>query len=347
MTVKPYKLVNTLDETAWRQFLYQHAWGNIFCTPEMFQVFQRSKGYNPQLWAVIEEDHTQIKVKSFFMPIEVNLFSGPLRFLTTRSVVYGGIVCNEGDNNSVQTIELLLQAYNKQASRKILFTEIRHLFDMQAHYTAFENNNYFYTNYLNYLIYLNKPTSDIWQAISKSCRKRIRKATKTGVKVTEIKDTPLLSTWYGLLEKTYTWANIPIPDLSLFESIFDILTPKGMAKFFLAEVEGQYAACSLEMPYKNIIYSWYAGFDRQYSKFAPNDVLVWHILDWGAKNGFLYYDFGGAGRPDEDYGVRNFKAKFGGELVEYGRHTVVHAPLRLQLSKIGYTFYQHLARLRP
>ena len=32
----------------------------------------------------------------------------------------------------------------------------------------------------------------------------------------------------------------------------------------------------------------------------------------------------GAGKPDEDYGVRDFKAKFGGELLEHGRYLKIH-----------------------
>ena len=31
----------------------------------------------------------------------------------------------------------------------------------------------------------------------------------------------------------------------------------------------------------------------------------------------------GAGSPDSEYGVRDFKSKFGGELVEYGRFKIV------------------------
>ena len=48
------------------------------------------------------------------------------------------------------------------------------------------------------------------------------------------------------------------------------------------------------------------------------------------------FDFGGAGRPDEVYRVRDFKAKFGGDLVNYGRNVCVHAPFRLGVSRAGY-----------
>jgi lipid II:glycine glycyltransferase (peptidoglycan interpeptide bridge formation enzyme) len=70
---------------------------------------------------------------------------------------------------------------------------------------------------------------------------------------------------------------------------------------------------------------------------------MWHILKWGAENGYRHYDFGGAGRPNEQYGVRDFKAKFAGELVSYGRNVCVHAPFRLFLSKLGYGLFQTMA----
>ncbi|MDH4208252.1 MAG: hypothetical protein OEV76_05210, partial [Anaerolineae bacterium] len=57
------------------------------------------------------------------------------------------------------------------------------------------------------------------------------------------------------------------------------------------------------------------------------------------------YDFGGAGKADEEYGVRDFKAKFGGDLVCYGRNTCVHAPFRLAMSKLGYEGYRRLRSL--
>lgn len=57
--------------------------------------------------------------------------------------------------------------------------------------------------------------------------------------------------------------------------------------------------------------------------------------EMGVGNGYRLYDFG-TGRPDVEYGVRDFKAKFGGELVCYGRNTCVHAPRLLWLSERGY-----------
>ena len=45
------------------------------------------------------------------------------------------------------------------------------------------------------------------------------------------------------------------------------------------------------------------------------------------------YDMMGAGKPNEAYGVRDFKSKFGGELVEHGRFLYVSNPLFYYLGK--------------
>jgi len=69
---------------------------------------------------------------------------------------------------------------------------------------------------------------------------------------------------------------------------------------------------------------------------------MWHVLKWGAENGYKVYDFGGAGKPSEKYGVRDFKSKFGGDLVCFGRNTCVHAPALMRLSQVGYSIYRRL-----
>jgi len=45
----------------------------------------------------------------------------------------------------------------------------------------------------------------------------------------------------------------------------------------------------------------------------------WAVIAYAAENGFSRFDMMGAGKPDKNYGVREFKAEFGGDLVEYGR----------------------------
>jgi lipid II:glycine glycyltransferase (peptidoglycan interpeptide bridge formation enzyme) len=39
----------------------------------------------------------------------------------------------------------------------------------------------------------------------------------------------------------------------------------------------------------------------------PNDYLVWQVLIYGINNGYQIFDFGGAGKPEVNYGPREFK----------------------------------------
>src|SRR3954451_13549590 len=102
-------VIRDLDENHWKDFVDKHPYGNIFHTPEMFQVFARAKGYQPELWATVDR-HSQIL--ALFLPTHITLVDGLLRRFTTRSVVYGGILFQEGDSGE-EAVRLLLESYTK------------------------------------------------------------------------------------------------------------------------------------------------------------------------------------------------------------------------------------------
>lgn len=336
---KKFKVVNALDVETWQQFVDQHPQGNIFHKPEMFQIFAQAQNYNPSLWTVIDDSE---QVQAILLPVQVTVIGGPLRSLTTRAILYGSVLCAP-DPYAMQALDVLLSAYQRQMKQKVLFTELRHLSDMKDLQPVLCKRGFVYEDHLNYLINLNRSAEELLQSLGRRTRKNIRRGLRDGkVQVTEVKDRSEIGQWYDTLKKTYKNVKVTLADVSLFEATFDELYSKGMAKFLLAKVDGVNAACSLELIYKDVIYGWYGGSDREFSQYLPNEMLMWHILEWGANNGYRVYDFGGAGKPGEAYGVRDFKAKFGGELVCFGRNNYVHAPVLLNLSKMGYSLYRRL-----
>lgn len=153
----------------------------------------------------------------------------------------------------------------------------------------------------------------------------------------EAKDKNEIETCYDLIQASYKYARVPVLDRSLFFNAFDVLHPKQMVKFTLATINGTSVAVSVDLYYKDVIYGWYSGVDRSYSKYAPSEIHMWDILAKGIASNYRVYDFGGAGKPGEDYGVRQFKAKFGGKLVGFGRNKYIHAPKLLWLSTKAYS----------
>ena len=280
------------------------------------------------------------QILALLLPIQVSVKSGLLRRLTTRSVAYGSVLYS---NNEVgkRALELLLGEYIRVAGRESLFTEFRNLSDLSAIQPVLGRYGFSYGEHLDYLIDLNCTSERVLQNIGSRTRKHIRQAIKRrNVTVEEIVDRSQIADWYEIIQKTYLTARVPLADRSLFEAAYDILRPQGMVVFWIARIGQDIVASSAELLYKDVIYGWYGGVDRSYTKESLGELLMWRILEWGVINGYKTYDFGGAGKPNESYGVRDFKAKFGGQLVSYGRNTCIHRPAFYHLSKIGYSLYR-------
>jgi serine/alanine adding enzyme len=332
------EIVRELEETAWRAFVEQHPEGMIFHSPEMFRVFGRTKGCRPELWAAVEKR----RIMALFLPVRIAWKGGALRPWTSRAVCFGGVLGYPGaEGNSA--LSFLLNAYAREIRHAVIFTEIRNRCDSGPIQPTLRREGFLFEDHLEYVIDLGRPLEAIFQSIGRRTRKHIKHGLNRGaVRVEEIHDRRRLGECYDLLAKTYRAAKVPLTDRSLFEAAFDLLYPRKMVRFALASVDGQPAAVSVELLYKKVLFGWYGGLDRRYSAFVPNELLMWDIFQWGAKNGCGRYEFGGAGKPNETYGVRDFKAKFGGALVNYGRNSRVHRPV---LFNIGRTAYQLARRI--
>jgi lipid II:glycine glycyltransferase (peptidoglycan interpeptide bridge formation enzyme) len=194
-----------------------------------------------------------------------------------------------------------------------------------------------YEDHLNYLVDLGPTPEAVFSRIGKRTQRNIRHGLNQGhVEIVQVKTKDDLLICYSLLKKTYQNAKVPLAQSSLFEAAFDLLMPQGKCMVTLARVGGKPAAASFELIYKETLFGWYGGMDREFGSYVPNELLMWHILRWGSERSFNCYDFGGAGKPSEQYGVRDFKAKFGGELVCYGRNTWVPYPMVLKIGEFGY-----------
>lgn len=327
-------IVRFLPEAEWRRFIENNPNSNIFHTPEMFKVYANTKRYKPTLWAAVNDNgHTL----ALLLPVQITLREGLTHYLTTRAVVYGSILW-EQDNDGGKALTLLLKTYTHKVDGAPLFTELRNLWDINAIVSpTLREQGFIYEEHLNYLIDLGRSPEAIFLGFTTGMRKIIRRGLNRGdVVIEEVKELEQIASCYDLLGKTYQNVHVPLADRSLFEAAFDILHPKGMVRFTRARVGDAFVAASIELLYKDVVYGWYGGSDRAYSNYPVNELLIWHIFQWGAEKGYRVYDFGGAGKPNQEYGVRDFKAKFGGTLVCFGRYTFVHAPLLLRISALGY-----------
>jgi lipid II:glycine glycyltransferase (peptidoglycan interpeptide bridge formation enzyme) len=59
-------------------------------------------------------------------------------------------------------------------------------------------------------------------------------------------------------------------------------------------------------------------------------------MEYALQNGLQHFDFMGLGKPDEPYKVREFKTKFGKNIVNYGRFGRKSNPFLYSIAEMAY-----------
>jgi serine/alanine adding enzyme len=327
------RVVHGLDEEPWARFVRRHPEGSIFHTPEMHRVWLQTRRHRPSVWAVLDDAG---EIRALWTPVEIATVGGPLRLLTSRAVSFAGPLASAGPE-APRTMNELLSAYQERASRTSLFTEIRNHATPALSGTVPSATGFHHERHLNFLIDLTLTEDDLWERVAPSARRNVRKARRMGVTIDEVTDPVDVATGYELLRDVYHRIRVPLPHRSLFDASLEILGPLGWFKFLIARVEGRPIGALTLLLYKDLVYYWYTGTLREYAGHRAGDLLVWHAISSSRADGYRTFDFGGAGRPEEAYGVRDFKAKYGGQLIDLGRDVWWSSPLRLRVSKAGYS----------
>jgi serine/alanine adding enzyme len=336
----PASVRDTVDRAAWHAFVDTQPTASIFHTPDMADVFARTPGHRVSPWAACSESGALL---ALIVPVRVTLAGGPLRRWTSRAVVYGGVARADGEAGAAATARLL-HAYARRSQPELLFTELRHQNDASDIRPQLRDAGFVHEPHLNYLVALNRSQADVWSGLSRSARQRVRSAEKKGIKVIEAEDDASVQAAYWLLADVYRRARVPLASPAMFTAARAELQSRGMLRIVTAQLDERVVAARFLLLFKSRIVDWYAGSDRAFASYSPTEYLVWDVLRWGCEQGYEVFDFGGAGRPDEPYGPREFKAKFGGELVDFGRDVLVHAPRRLRVSRAGYSAARRLRR---
>ena len=331
-------VVQALDQERWSGFVEGHPDGSIFHTPEMHRVFAETRHHRPAIWAAV--DHVG-EIHALMTPVAIATLGGPMRALTTRVVGFAGRLVAPGPDDRY-ALETLLRAYQRKTSRAPLFTELRNLAHVGHLGPSLVRCGFHHEDHLNFLVDLTPPEEELWQGVTPSARRNVQNALRRGVVVEEAADATEIAAGYEVLRDVYRRIRVPLPDRSLFDAAGRILGPLGRFKLLLARLGDRPIGVLTLLLYKEVVHYWYTGTLREYAKYRAGDLLVWHAIRSGRDGGHRVLEFGGAGRPNEPYGVRDFKAKFGGRLVNFGRDVWVAAPLRLRVSTAGYELVRRL-----
>jgi len=320
----------------WDLFIINHPNSTIFQTPHYYQLFTGQKKFKPVAILLLDGNNNVTGVISGIIQYQL---SGVLKSISARCIIMGGPLVK---NNDLVLLESILKAFDKVVQKEVVYSQVRNLFNVEPLKQVYLKSGYVFGEHLNILVDITLPEEKLWEAVHKQKRYEIRRAKREGITFSPITTITDLQVSYKLLCRIYNRIRLPVFPFAVFENAFTLLVPKGMANFWGAYHQGQLVGTMYNLCYNGRIYDYFAGSDSVYNYKFPNSLIPWQVMMWGKSNGMTLFDWGGAGKPGVPYGVRDYKAKFGGQFVNFGRYEKIHKPILYQLAKGAFERFRYL-----
>jgi len=322
-----------IDRTEWSAFVYGHPQGNIFQTPEMYDVYLKTKNYCPLMFFAFDND----QICGVLVALVQKEHKGFIGKFSSRCILWGAPLIL---NNDASVFSSLIKVFDIKIKKLAIYTQFRNIDNVGHFHHLFSASHFTYEPHLDILINTENPFESIIETIHKSRIRNYNKALNKGVTIKLIDKYDDIVECYGLLSETYQRVKLPYPDITLFKAVYEILFPKNYCLIFGLFYQDLLIGFRLVLTYKNCVYDYFAGSSAEHTNKYPNDVLILEILKHACNTNFDVFDFGGAGKPGVPYGVRDHKLKFGGELVEFGRYEKINKTLSYSIAKTAFSIWK-------
>ena len=171
---------------------------------------------------------------------------------------------------------------------------------------------------------------------------------KEGAEIIAPENENQVAEFYEILHYLYKYkVKKPLPAYAFFRNFY-LQSEKGrLGVIRLVKYNGRIIGGILSPVFNNkVIYEWYVcGLDQEFKNVYPSVLATWAAIDYAIQNNIEMFDFMGVGVPDRDYGVRDFKSKFGGELVNYGSFGRVNNKFLYAITEIGFNVLALLKKI--
>ncbi len=332
------QIVNSVDKKQWSDFVLKHPDGNPFQMPWMYEFFQSVNGYIPLCFFAINQNK---EIKGCMHALIQMEGSGLKAKLSSRAIISGGPLINFDEPDSLEIFVLLLKTMLKKVSGQTIYIEFRNFFNLEKKYIDVLNSLKFqFEEHLNFIVHLNETENPIYK-LNESKRRQVRKAIDKGAEIIIADNITQIRDYYEILVDLYKYrAKKPLADWTFFKNFFEINCQRKEGIYLLIRKDNKIIGGIMCMMHYKTLFEWYVcGLDREYKDLYPSVMATWASIKYAKDNGFEYFDFLGAGNPNEKYGVRDFKSKFGGITTNYGRYIRINKPLIFNLGKSMVSIY--------
>ena len=322
-----YSDIDRIEAAVWRALEVSET-ANWFQTREAYAFYSAVPGEMLPFCLAAEEDGRLVGIMLGYLTQAGNRLK---QWFTRRAIIVGGPMLS--DTISDAALEQLLLTARRQLSSQAIYIETRNFNDYSRWRPVFDRCGFAYQPHLNF--HVDTSSAEQMEAlISKSRKRDIKTSLRDGATLVEQPTLEQVKAFYAILLQLYrTKVKTPLPSWRFFEMLYQ----QPHAQFLLVAFEGQIiggTACVC-LPGK-AVYEWYVcGKDGRYEHIFPSSLATYSGMRYAADNGYPRFDMMGAGKPNETYGVRDFKARFGGKEVEHGRFLHVCKPLLYAIGVCG------------
>lgn len=320
-------------KSEWEALLKNSQYSSFFQSPECYEFYSQISNFTPFAYAIKSNGQLKGVVVGYIQSDGGKLKS----YLSRRAIINAGPLLSPDINK--EELHVLLKAIKKELSGKAIYIETRNFFDYSKYKDIFRVSGFEYHQHLNFQISTPDEKS-VMDAMSKSSKRYIKVSIRDGAELVECPTKEDVSAYYLILKDLYE-TKIKTPLFS--ERFFQILNEKEYGKLILVRYNGNIVGGIVCVGLKGTpLYEWFVcGEDSRYKNIHASTLATFGGIQYAFSNGYPVFDMMGAGKPNDGYGVRDFKAKFGGKLVEDGRFIAVLNPILYSIGKLGVKILKH------
>jgi serine/alanine adding enzyme len=317
---------NDIPSDAWESLLYRNSYASPFQTSNFHKFCNSVPNLSSEAIALCYDGSlTGLAV------ITIQKERGIKGFFSRRAIMYGGPLL---DPRFPDEAILLIQHINRSIPGEQIYIESRNSGDYSKYREAFTTNGWDYRPHLNFMIDLQgKSLEQLLKGMSYNRRREIRNSNINKAESAECKSESDLFDLYQILIDLYKRLGLPLPSLDFFRKFNEY----GIGKVFVVKHKEKVIGGSIcPVLEEKSIHSWfYCGIKDYVKGVYPTHLAIVAALEYGLRNNLKTFDFMGAGRPEVEYGVRQYKKEFGGVSVEYGRFLKINKPLLYEIGRAG------------
>jgi hypothetical protein len=318
--------IREIDQVQWKELVNNSTTASFFQTPECYLFFDSLSFLKAFVYGVSENGKLMGIICGYIIA-NGNFLK---RFFSRRAIVPGGILLSP--NISDKAICLLLENTKKELSKEAIYIEIRNYNDYNSFRSVISSTGFKYQPHLNFHVYTPN-IETVTSKLSSSKRRQIKLSIKSGTEIVKAETSKDVHDYYALLKELYKIkVKLPLFPEEFFEKLILLSNADILLIKLHDKIVGGITCVYLD---NRCVSEWFVcGEDGNVEKNVyPSVLATWAGIEHAAMFGFQKFDFMGAGNPNGDYGVREFKAKFGGDMVEFGRFLYVCEPFLYNLGK--------------